>query len=72
MHKPLLGNMLILLSHAQHEAEVLLGIWIQIRGAEFDDIAQAFRRAMFAAYAIVWIGGCTDVGYIEVRFRVGF
>ncbi|CAH0048853.1 unnamed protein product [Clonostachys solani] len=50
-------DMLIVLGKAHHEAEADLGIGVEFAGAELDDIAHAFGRAVLALDAV--IGGRT-------------
>ena len=48
-----LWDVLVVLGQAHDEAEVDLGVGVELAGAELDDVAQAFLGAMLALDAVV-------------------
>lgn len=70
VHEVLLRDLAVPPGQAQREPQVDLGIGVGVEGAELDDIAQAFGRAVFTAYAVVGFGRRADVAESEVYFAV--
>ena len=56
------GDLGVAAREAEGEAEVDLGRGVRGRGAEFDDVAEAFGLAVHALYAVVFFGGPAGVG----------
>lgn len=46
-------DFLIVLRHAHGEAQMNLGVWIEICGAQFENVAETLTRTVLAGYATV-------------------
>ena len=51
-----LGNVLVVLGQAHDEAEIDLGVRVELAGAELDDVAQTLLGPMLALDAVVGRG----------------
>jgi len=57
-----IGNVRIGLAHAHSEAKVNHWVWIQLSGAELDNVAQTFGFAVFAGHGFVFVGVAVESG----------